>query len=111
MPIYEYQCHECQQIFEEWQTSFEDRELECPVCGGNASKVISNSTFVLKGGGWYASGYCKTDQASGNDASADSTTASSGESSGDSGAADSSAAKPPVKESASSTKESGGATT
>lgn len=103
MPIYEYQCHECQQIFEEWQTDFEDKELECPVCGGKATKVISNSTFVLKGGGWYSSGYCKTDQASGR--------SSSSEHSSCSGAADSSATKPPVKEAASSTKESGGATT
>ncbi len=65
MPIYEYQCHECQQIFEEWQTTFEDKELECPVCGGKATKVLSNSSFVLKGGGWYSSGYCKTDSAAG----------------------------------------------
>ncbi|GKT33285.1 hypothetical protein ADUPG1_002441, partial [Aduncisulcus paluster] len=28
----------CGQIFEEWQTSFEDKELECPVCGGLATK-------------------------------------------------------------------------
>lgn len=78
MPIYEYQCHECQQIFEEWQTSFEDKELECPVCGGLATKVLSNSTFVLKGGGWYSSGYCKTDSAAGSSGKPKSTSSDTG---------------------------------
>ncbi|MBI9110740.1 zinc ribbon domain-containing protein [Maridesulfovibrio ferrireducens] len=78
MPIYEYQCHDCQQIFEEWQTNFEDKELECPVCGGLATKVLSNSTFVLKGGGWYSSGYCKTDSVAGSSGSPKSVSSDSG---------------------------------
>ncbi len=85
MPIYEYQCHECQQIFEEWQTNFEDKVLECPVCGAKATKVLSNSSFVLKGGGWYSSGYSKAE--SGAEKSSSSSSASS-----DSGAAKTSAA-------------------
>ncbi|CCO23518.1 FmdB family zinc ribbon protein [Maridesulfovibrio hydrothermalis] len=84
MPIYEYQCHECQQIFEEWQTTFEDKELECAVCGGLATKVLSNSSFVLKGGGWYSSGYCKTDSAAGKSSSS-----GAGSSSGASASSDS----------------------
>jgi|GEM_PF-548141 len=57
MPIYEYSCKECKQIFEDWQKDYEEREIPCPVCGGSASRLISSTSFVLKGGGWYASGY------------------------------------------------------
>ncbi|CCH48742.1 FmdB family zinc ribbon protein [Pseudodesulfovibrio piezophilus] len=57
MPIYEYQCANCQSIFEEWQSGFEDREMECPECGGPSNRLISHSSFHLKGGGWYADGY------------------------------------------------------
>lgn len=57
MPIYEYNCQDCKQIFEEWQKDYEERDIPCPVCGGNASRIISSTSFVLKGGGWYASGY------------------------------------------------------
>jgi putative FmdB family regulatory protein len=59
MPIYEYCCEDCRQIFEEWQKDFQDREKICPVCGGTSQRLISNTSFVLKGGGWYASGYSK----------------------------------------------------
>jgi putative FmdB family regulatory protein len=57
MPIYEYNCQDCKQIFEEWQKDYEERDIPCPVCGGTASRIISSTSFVLKGGGWYASGY------------------------------------------------------
>lgn len=57
MPIYEYNCQDCKQIFEEWQKDYEERDIPCPVCGGKATRLISNTSFVLKGGGWYASGY------------------------------------------------------
>lgn len=59
MPIYEYRCQECQQIFEQWQKDFTEKEESCPVCGGPSQRLISNTSFVLKGSGWYASGYCK----------------------------------------------------
>ncbi len=66
MPIYEYRCNDCQQVFEEWQKGFEDREMVCPVCGGASSRLISNSAFVLKGSGWYVTDYCKNQPGSGN---------------------------------------------
>lgn len=59
MPIYEYCCEDCRQIFEDWQKDFVERPQRCPICGGEAHRLISNTSFVLKGGGWYASGYCK----------------------------------------------------
>ena len=59
MPIYEYRCQECQQTFEEWQKDFADRQVPCPVCGCKAERLISSSSFVLKGGGWYSDLYSK----------------------------------------------------
>lgn len=59
MPIYEYRCQECQQTFEEWQKDFTERQTPCPVCGGKAERLISSSSFVLKGGGWYSDLYSK----------------------------------------------------
>ncbi|MEW5772785.1 MAG: zinc ribbon domain-containing protein [Thermodesulfobacteriota bacterium] len=59
MPIYEYRCCDCEQIFEEWQKGFEDKDVPCPVCGHKADRIISNTAFVLKGTGWYVTDYCR----------------------------------------------------
>ena len=57
MPIYEYQCQKCGNEFEEWQ-KFSDAPVDkCPQCGGPSSRLISQSTFILKGTGWYATDY------------------------------------------------------
>lgn len=69
MPIYEYRCKECQQIFEEWQHDFSEREVPCPVCNGNANRLISSTSFVLKGSGWYVTDYCNRRQNNGAQAS------------------------------------------
>lgn len=66
MPIYEYRCNDCQQVFEEWQKGFEDREMFCPVCGGASFRLISSSAFVLKGSGWYVTDYCQSQPGAGN---------------------------------------------
>ena len=57
MPIYEYQCSDCQTIFEEWQSGYEEKEADCPQCGARSKRLISHSSFHLKGGGWFADGY------------------------------------------------------
>ena len=57
MPIYEYQCQSCHSLFEEWQSGFEEQDMECPECGGESKRLISHSSFHLKGSGWYADGY------------------------------------------------------
>ncbi len=59
MPIYEYCCIDCQQCFEEWQLDFEEREIPCPICGGDSKRLISNTAFVLKGSGWYVTDYSR----------------------------------------------------
>lgn len=59
MPIYEYRCRECHQVFEEWSKQVNDGSLSrnCPICKGQANRLISNTTFALKGGGWYVTEY------------------------------------------------------
>lgn len=57
MPIYEYRCDKCGKEFEAWQ-KFSDAPIEsCESCGGHASKMISHSSFILKGSGWYVTDY------------------------------------------------------
>ncbi len=57
MPIYEYRCDRCGKEFEAWQ-KFSDAPIEtCESCGGHASKMISQSSFILKGSGWYVTDY------------------------------------------------------
>lgn len=65
MPIYEYRCQECQQIFEQWQKDFNDKDKTCPVCGGKSQRLISNTSFVLKGSGWYVTDYSGNAQKAG----------------------------------------------
>ncbi len=95
MPIYEYRCKDCQQVFEEWQKGFEDQEKICPVCGGASSRLISNSAFILKGSGWYATDYCKTSSPADN-GNGKTKTSESSASSSDSAASSTSSASTPA---------------
>jgi len=57
MPVYEYECSGCQKIFEVQQRMADEPISVCPKCGGSVRKLISMSSFQLKGGGWYTDGY------------------------------------------------------
>ena len=60
MPIYEYECDKCGKQSEVIQ-KFNDKPLKkCPECGGRLHKLISHSSFVLKGTGWYVTDYART---------------------------------------------------
>ena len=56
MPIYEYQCDNCG-VFEYSQRIVEDPLKKCPTCKGKVKRLISNTSFMLKGSGWYATDY------------------------------------------------------
>ena len=56
MPLYEYQCEVCSNIEESIQ-KINVEEIECPICNNTAKRIISLSSFELKGGGWYKDGY------------------------------------------------------
>jgi putative FmdB family regulatory protein len=57
MPIYEYECASCRKVVEVFQRMTEDPLTTCPNCSGPVKKLVSVSSFQLKGGGWYADGY------------------------------------------------------
>ncbi len=59
MPIYEYRCTECGHEFEVLHKIGERRRRKCEKCSGKLEKLISRTSFHLKGGGWYDSGYTK----------------------------------------------------
>jgi len=64
MPIYEYKCEECGNQLEQIQ-KFSDPPLqECPKCKGSLIKLLSSSSFHLKGSGWYSTGYSKNKEPS-----------------------------------------------
>lgn len=59
MPLYEYECTKCGKIEEALQ-KFSDKPLaKCKHCSGKLHKLISHSTFHLKGTGWYVTDYAK----------------------------------------------------
>jgi putative FmdB family regulatory protein len=57
MPIYEYQCTKCGQVKETWQKFSDPPVTECDLCHGKMKKLISQSSFHLKGTGWYVTDY------------------------------------------------------
>ena len=57
MPIYEYKCEKCRKHHEIMQKITEKPLTICPSCGGNMKKMISSTSFVLKGSGWYVTDY------------------------------------------------------
>lgn len=59
MPIYEYVCEACGNRSEVIQ-KFSDAPLaECESCKGRLKKLMSRTSFQLKGAGWYATDYKK----------------------------------------------------
>lgn len=70
MPVYEYECQDCGKNFEELQ-SINDKPLKiCKFCGGIVRRLISQTSFSLKGGGWYKDGYATPKPAKGSPAPA-----------------------------------------
>jgi len=57
MPIYEYQCGRCNNVFELLHKMDGDCKAVCPKCMAPAKKLISATNFVLKGSGFYVNDY------------------------------------------------------
>ncbi len=58
MPIYEYACDNCEQELEVEQRITDAPLKTCPSCRSRKlRRLISRTSFVLKGGGWYSDLY------------------------------------------------------
>lgn len=62
MPIYEYECTKCGKTTEAMQKFSDPPLCECSHCHGELRKMISMSTFHLKGSGWYTTDYSGKNQ-------------------------------------------------
>ena len=96
MPIYEYRCKKCGQVFEYMQRMSDPPKRTCEACGGRSlERLISQTSFTLKGGGWYKDLYSSPKPASsGGGSEGGSGGAGEGTSAGSSGTDSSGAAKP-----------------
>ena len=71
MPIYEYECEKCGVTFEAIQAISAKPLKTCNGLGcddkdnGKVHRIVSQSGFILKGSGWYASDYPSEDRKKG----------------------------------------------
>lgn len=70
MPIYEYRCPKCG-TFETMQRITEAPLKRCPTCKSKVERMMSRTSFVLKGTGWYATDYARSGSAKSTDSSSD----------------------------------------
>ena len=59
MPLYEYQCEKCSQVFEVLQRFSDEPLKQHKECGGAVERLISRSALVFKGSGFYITDYAK----------------------------------------------------
>ena len=59
MPIYEYRCEACG-TFEKMQRISDPPLAKCPKCKRKVRRLISNTSFQLKGTGWYVTDYARS---------------------------------------------------
>lgn len=64
MPIYEYSCPRCG-TFETTQRITDAPLKRCPTCKSKVERVLSRTSFILKGSGWYATDYGRSGKAGG----------------------------------------------
>jgi putative FmdB family regulatory protein len=60
MPLYEYECVECGEITEAVRKLVDlDDTPRCSKCNAPTKRIISCTSFTLKGDGWYKDGYTR----------------------------------------------------
>ncbi|HEY7183899.1 MAG TPA: zinc ribbon domain-containing protein [Blastocatellia bacterium] len=69
MPIYEYTCQKCGRHLEVMQKMSDKPLTRCPDCKGKLEKIFSQTSFQLKGSGWYVSDYANRGKAEKSDKS------------------------------------------
>ena len=81
MPLYEYQCQQCENRFEKIQKFSDPHEEVCPSCGGKVEKLVSSPAIQFKGSGWYITDYAKKSSTDGGKSSSEKKTETSSSSS------------------------------
>ena len=76
MPIYEYRCAKCGD-FEVTQRITESALSKCPTCKRKVERLISNTSFQLKGSGWYVTDYARKGGGKSDKSTSDSTSSES----------------------------------
>jgi putative FmdB family regulatory protein len=64
VPIYEYKCSKCGKVFEIIQKISDEPLRRCKFCDGKVDRLISNTSFQLKGSGWYLTDYARKSESS-----------------------------------------------
>ncbi len=60
MPTYEYECANCNKVFEIFQKITDDPLKKCPKCNKKIKRLIGGgSGIIFKGSGFYATDYRK----------------------------------------------------
>ncbi len=54
MPRYDYRCNACGHQYEKREGFSAPPLQECPVCQGEARRLLTPPAIVFKGSGWYA---------------------------------------------------------
>jgi len=81
MPLYEYQCEKCGDVFEVRQKFTDEPLTTHEACGGAVQRLLSAPALQFKGSGWYVNDYAKGSSGGGNNSnSSKSESSSSGES-------------------------------
>ena len=62
MLIYEFECTKCGAMVEVFQKLSDKPLSRCKQCSGKLHKLISQSSFHLKGTGWYVTDYANKSQ-------------------------------------------------
>lgn len=59
MPLYDYKCGKCGQVFEVQQKITEEPLKFCPLCKGPIKRLISAAGIIFKGSGFHVTDYGK----------------------------------------------------
>jgi putative FmdB family regulatory protein len=59
MPLYEYQCENCGDLFEVMQKFSDEPLTKHDKCGGRVHRLLSAPALQFKGSGWYITDYAK----------------------------------------------------
>ncbi len=106
MPIYEYQCPKCG-TFELMQRITDAPLRKCPTCKGRVERLVSRTSFVLKGSGWYVTDYARSSKSESKPAKSETASSDSGSSSSRTAKSDSSSSETGKSSSSDTAKSSG----